>query len=377
MALEGLKRQLRSVIEWSNPDDNDLIYCWSENGDEIKNSSKLIVGPGQGCIFVYRGKIKDIIETGGVYNLQTENVPFWTTVSRVLQFFESEHKTGFYFYKKTKIMDQKWGTSSPIVYEDPKYKFPVGLKAYGNFSFMINDVKTFFKNVVGDRSSYYIDDFTKVMKNRLVQPFTDLMAETKYSYAELDANLNEISEEITEQLVNDFDKLGFTIVDFRVEGTDFDEDTKKRIDRIADIKAEMHAAKAAGISYQELQKVEAMRDAAKNEGGGAGVGMSMGAGIGFGEMLSDVTKEVPHTRKVSVEKAPEKKASVEEAPVEKVLEKKAQAEVAPTEKVVAKKEEVSEDLVMARLKKLKILFKEELISEDEYKAKKTEILSEL
>ncbi len=45
MALfDGVKRQLRSVIEWKNPSENILLSQWSENGDEIKNASKLIVG---------------------------------------------------------------------------------------------------------------------------------------------------------------------------------------------------------------------------------------------------------------------------------------------------------------------------------------------
>ena len=46
--IDGIKRQLRSVIEWQTPDEDVLFTQWTENGDEIKNASKLIVGPGQG-----------------------------------------------------------------------------------------------------------------------------------------------------------------------------------------------------------------------------------------------------------------------------------------------------------------------------------------
>ncbi|MGE4511090.1 MAG: antifreeze protein, partial [Sulfurimonadaceae bacterium] len=54
---DAIKRQLRSVIEWKDMEEDALFYRWSENGDEIKNASKLIVGPGQGCIFVYEGRV--------------------------------------------------------------------------------------------------------------------------------------------------------------------------------------------------------------------------------------------------------------------------------------------------------------------------------
>jgi membrane protease subunit (stomatin/prohibitin family) len=39
-----------------------LFQQWEGNGDELKNASKLIVGPGQGCIFVYEGKVKGVYE---------------------------------------------------------------------------------------------------------------------------------------------------------------------------------------------------------------------------------------------------------------------------------------------------------------------------
>ncbi len=44
--INSIKRQLRSVITWDNPNPNLIFSQWTENGDEIKNASKLIIGPG-------------------------------------------------------------------------------------------------------------------------------------------------------------------------------------------------------------------------------------------------------------------------------------------------------------------------------------------
>ena len=133
--FDGMKNQLRSVIQWVNPQPNALFERWSDNGDEIKNASKLIVGPGQGCIFVYEGKVEGVYAAEGMVELKTANIPFWTTITKFMQAFVSEHKVGIYYFKTTQILDQKWGTNSTIKYDDPKYKFPVGLRAFGNFSF--------------------------------------------------------------------------------------------------------------------------------------------------------------------------------------------------------------------------------------------------
>ena len=284
---DGLRRQLRSVIEWKNPSPDDLFYQWTENGDEIKNASKLIIGPGQGCIFVYEGMPKAMYVKSGMVNLKTANIPFWTTIKKFMQFFESEHKVGIFFFKTTKILDQKWGTRSIIKYEDPKYKFPVGLMAFGNYSFRIQKPGHFFVNVVGHNSEFTVADFREVMNSRIVQPLTDFLAESQYTYVDIDRNRDEIAADLLEKLKTDFYKLGFRLTDLRIEGTNFDEHTMNRINRIADVSAEVHAAKAAGMDYANMQQLEAMRDAARNEGGGAGVGMGIGAGMGFGQMMAN------------------------------------------------------------------------------------------
>jgi membrane protease subunit (stomatin/prohibitin family) len=286
--FDGIRRQLRSVIEWENPGQDELFTRWTDNGDEIKNASKLIVGPGQGCIFVYEGRIRAITVKEGMTDLKTDNIPFWTTISRIMQSFESEHKVGIFYFKRTKILDQKWGTTSSVKYNDPVYKFPVGLRAFGNYSFRITNPESFFVNVIGGADTYTAGDFRSVMVDRIIQPLSDFLAEAKFSYGDIDANREEIAQGIAAKLQVDFEKLGFEITDFRVEGTGFDEDTMRRINRIADMTAEAQAAQAVGLNYAQVQQLDAMKDAAKNEGGGAGMGMGLGAGIGFGQMMAGV-----------------------------------------------------------------------------------------
>ncbi len=326
--FDGVKRQLRSVIEWESPAGDELFYRWSDNGDEIKNASKLIVGPGQGCIFVYEGKVISVIEEEGMVSLLTDNIPFWTTLTKVMQSFESEHKVGLYFFKKTRILDQKWGTRSSIRYDDPKYKFPVSLMAFGNYSFKISDAKLFFVNILGTKDSYLVSDFREMMVSRINQPIADFLATAKYSYAQIDAQQEEISAALSENLSKIFLKLGFILTDFRIEGTDFDEDTRERINKIADITADTHGADIAGVSYAQLQRLEAMKDAANNQVGAAGLMMGMGVAGGLaGDVVNPSKSETKSVKQ--------------------------------------------------RLEELKELFDAELISKADYDAKKTVILGDL
>lgn len=277
---DGIRNQLRSVIEWENPTADQLFYRWSNTGDEIKNASALIVNPGQGCIFVYEGRVRAMHVESGLTKLTTDNIPFWTTVKKFMQGFESEHKVGIYFFRMAKVLDQKWGTTSSIVYKDPVYQFPVGLKAYGNFSYRIRNPQLFFVNVVAGSHDYSTQDFRSVIASRLLQPISDYLAESKYSYAEIDANGNEISDALVTLFKPEFEKFGFEITDFRIEGTTFDQDTQSRISRIADVTAEVSSANIAGLDYEKFQRISALRDAANNEGAaGAGMGFMAGGNL--------------------------------------------------------------------------------------------------
>jgi membrane protease subunit (stomatin/prohibitin family) len=213
-----------------------------------------------------------------------------------------------------------------IKYEDPKYKFPVGLKSFGNYSFRITDPGTFFKGIVGGTDPFTVAQIREPINSRLVQPLTDYLATGKYTYTEIDANREEIAKDLTARFSSEFAALGFELMDFRIEGTSFDEDTMRRINRIADMSAEAQAADAAGVSFVQMQQLAAMRDAAKNEGAG---GMAMGVGMGFGGVAQQTATQP------------------------------------------------AQDDPAVKLKKLKSLLDQGLINQDEFDAKKKEILAQI
>lgn len=322
-----LKSQMRSVLQWENPKEHQLFYKFIDKGDELKNASKLILQPGQGCIFTYEGKIEGVFEEEGIYDLKTANKPFLTTLTKVLNAFESEHKTGIWFYRKAEMVNVRWGTRLPITYTDPVYSFPVKLRAYGNYSLKITDAKGFFANILAGQLDYFVDQLQEILLSRITQPISSYLANAKFSYAEIDSYIEIIASEAQGKTTEIFQNLGFTLTDFRIEGTSFDPETNKRIGDISDVQADVNAAHIAGVDFTELQKLKAMRDAAKNEGM-AGASMGMFAGMEMGKTMHQKTPE---------------------------------SNVAITD-------------VRSKLKDLKSLFDDELISGSEYQTKKQQLL---
>ncbi|WP_407556149.1 SPFH domain-containing protein [Winogradskyella sp. 4-2091] len=328
----GILNQMRSVIQWESPQQYQLFYKFTDRGDELKNASKLILQEGQGCVFTYEGKIEGVFDEAGIYDLKTDNKPFITTIKKLMNAFESEHKTGIWFYRKADMLNIRWGTRIPITYNDPVYAFPVHLRGYGNYSLKITEPKNFFINVLAGQSNYYVDELQEIFLSRITQPISNYLANAKFSYAEIDSNIENIARETQERTVQIFEELGFQLLDFRIEGTSFDKDTNERIDEISNMQAEVKAANIAGVDYAELQKLKAMRDMAKNEGM-AGTSMGMFAGMNMGNaMQANASNE--------------------------------------------KKEPEVND-IRSKLKDLKSLFEDELISEEEFLAKKKELLDSM
>ncbi|MTG98387.1 MULTISPECIES: SPFH domain-containing protein [Myroides] len=286
------KKQLATVIEWSEQNREILWFQYPSATSEIKNASKLIVGPGQGCVLVYEGKVQDTITDEGVYSLSTDNHPFITTLKKIRQNFESEHKLCVFFFRKAQVVNQQWGTATPVKYVDKTYNIPIEMGANGNFSYKINDVAFLFNELLGQETHFETKDMNEVISGRIPQAISSYLASQSFGYQEIDSQLELISSEVTAKLNNEFAKLGLELTDFRIVGTLFDANTQKRIDKVSDIASDAKAAEMAGLSFVELEKLKALRDAARNEGGMAGMGMQLGAGMELGKLFSAETKSI-------------------------------------------------------------------------------------
>ncbi|WP_421942762.1 SPFH domain-containing protein [Pedobacter sp.] len=324
------KRQLSQVVEWKNQSNDLLVHKFPSDNDEIKNASKLIVNPGQAVILVYEGKIADHITENGIYDIESDNHPFLTTLLKLRTNFESEHKLRIYFYRTAENVNLHWGTSQAVKYVDPIYKIPVELGANGSFSFKIADSLHLFNNIIGSKDNYTVAEAKELLQSRFPQSISSVLAKSSISYQQIDAQLAELASGVKELLNTEAENLGLELTDFKINGTIFDAGTKERIAKVADITADTMAANEGGLTYVELEKLKALRDAARNEGGLAGAGLQLGVGMELGKTF-DLAKE----------------------------EKLNAPDVDP----------------VAKLQQLKLLLNEGIITQEEFDAKKKEWLS--
>ena len=134
MGLFG--KQLANVVEWEEYRDDIIFWKWTNR--EIKKGSRLIIRPGQDAIFMYNGVIEGIFKEEGSFDIESDIIPFLSTLKGFKFGFNSGMRAEVLFVN-TKEFTVKWGTKNPIAI--PAANLPGGMpiRAFGNFAFKVTD----------------------------------------------------------------------------------------------------------------------------------------------------------------------------------------------------------------------------------------------
>lgn len=268
MGLFG--KQLANVVEWEEFREDSIFWKWSNN--EIKKGSRLILRPGQDAIFLSNGKIEGIFKDDGEYDIETQIIPFLSTLKGFKFGFNSGMRAEVLFVN-TKQFQCKWGTKNPINLPAPQLPGGMPIRANGAFSFKVNDYVTLIDEVAGVKTHYVVED----VKNRIMSQLDQLMmkwiSKEARDYFNLMANASEISAGIRSDLDMEVQKLGMTITDFSIMSVSYPESVQKMLEKSA-------AQSMVGDvdRYQKMAMTDAMASG-KMQGGGAAsdmAGMMMG-----------------------------------------------------------------------------------------------------
>ena len=147
-----LKGQLANVVEWEEWKEDMIFYKWSNK--ELKKGSRLIIRPGQDAIFMFNGKIEGVFKDEGDYDIESQIIPFLSTLKGFKFGFNSGMRAEILFIN-TKEFLVKWGTRNPINIPSPNPNFPGGLpiRANGTYTFKVNDYMALIDRVAGVKST--------------------------------------------------------------------------------------------------------------------------------------------------------------------------------------------------------------------------------
>lgn len=274
--------QLLNVIEW-NETRNDVLF-WKWHNDEIKKNSRLIIRPGQDAIFLYNGRIEGIFEDEGNYQLETDIIPFLSTLKGFKFGFVSGLKAEVLFIN-TKEFQVKWGTKNPINIKAQSMPGGIPIRAFGTFTVKISDHIVLIDKIAGIKRQFTVEDVKERALTVLDQLIMKWIAREGKDLFNLQSNSFEIARGIKTDLDMEMIKIGLTVTNLNIENFNYPESVQKMVEKNA----------AYGMvgnvgHYQNVAMAESMEKNSSNMAASmaqAGMGIQMGM-----NMMNEMSKSI-------------------------------------------------------------------------------------
>ena len=223
--------QFANVVEWEEYRDDVIFWKWTNR--EIKKDSKLIIKPGQDAIFLYNGAVEGIFTESGSYTIDSQIIPFLSTLKGFKFGFNSGLRAEVLFVN-TKEFTCNWGTSSPIRLQAPGLPGGLPVRSNGKFSFKIDDYNVLIEKVAGIKQQFTVDDIRDRIRGILDGLLMKWITKVGGDVFNLMANSVDIAKGIKEDLDMELLGIGLTITDFRISEFTYPENIQKRADQAAE-----------------------------------------------------------------------------------------------------------------------------------------------
>ena len=334
--MDFIKKQFIDVIHWTEDDETTLAYRFPMQDMEIQYGAQLTVRESQMAAFVNEGQVADVFGPGR-FKLTTQTIPLLTNLRNWDKLFQSPFKSDVYFFSTRLKVDQKWGTPNAITIRDKEFG-AVRLRAFGIYSYRIVDPKSFHVNVSGTRERYTVDDLAGQLRSTIVGAITDLFGESQIPFLDMAANQDEFAAQLRAKAADGFKAMGLELASFVVENLSLPEELQKILDQrigmgmVGDMQR-----------YTQFQVANSIPAAAANPGGLAGIGAGLATGVAMGQAMTQAIGQAIQP-----------------------------AGAAPAAAAPAKPEDVTQ-----LLEKLHDLKTKGVLTEDEFNAKKAELLKRL
>lgn len=264
--------QFANVVEWQEFRDDMLFWKWSNK--EIKKGSRLILRPGQDAIFLYNGKVEGVFRDDGSYDIESEIIPFLSTLKGFKFGFNSGLRAEVLFINTKEVL-VKWGTKNPVLIPAPGLPGGMPIRSFGSFSCKVADYDVLIEKVAGIKQQYTVEEVKGRITSMLDQLLMKWIVKEGKDMFNLQVNAAEIGRGIQEDLDMEMLKIGISISSFSISSFNYPEEVQKM--------AEKAAAQSMIGDVGRFQQVAMGESMANGRGGGtasdmAGIAMGMAMG---------------------------------------------------------------------------------------------------
>lgn len=269
---------IRAGVKKNNTKNNNA------NKDVITDGSIIAVNEGQAMMIVDNGKIVEFSAEAGefVYDAKTESScvsgSFGSGLSQSFKNFKKRFTFGseipktqkIYYFNTKEIRDKKFGTPTPVVYDDPVYQ-SISIRYFGVAALKIVDPIKFYVNVSGnvpvafDIDKYWKEQLVFEFNNTLTQTLSRLALDGK-KYTQIPQCQAEISKYMNDILDEEWiDQRGLEIFSASIAQVTLSPEDRDKVNEIDNLRLYTNTDYAAGRLARA--QAQAMENAASNDGG--------------------------------------------------------------------------------------------------------------
>lgn len=364
-AFVGGRKHWTDVIKNSGPGE---LLLWRQPEEDFNTNSTLIVMPGEEAIFINGGNIEQVF-TSGTYKLNTNNYPFISRLRNAFSGGISTFNCVVYFVRKAVSMEIYWGTDSPIQVRDPIFQIACDVQARGSYKVSIEDSAKFLTLMIGNNvflttqaelTNFFRSQFLMHIKSNLAKAIKNSGEELIGINAQQDL----IAGELSKIIAGIFDEYGIYLQVFSIESIDVvDNENRQKLEDAISSKGVMGIL---GDNWERQKQYELMGGAVSNPGGLAGAGAGLGMGMGMGGVFAGMAGGMFNNQG----------GFSQGTSVDNPLERLNQSNDQPVNNAQSD-EPISQSDPVEILKKLKQMLDLNLITQEVYDEKLSEIMSRM
>jgi membrane protease subunit (stomatin/prohibitin family) len=316
----------------------------------ISNGSKIYIPENTSAFIFSQSGIEEIITTPGGYEYQNGQKSIFNgdgITNSILK--QVKDRIGFggqtfdqkqiAFVNLREIRGIKFGTKGPLVYNDLFYGTDLEILAFGSFSLKIVDAEKFIKNYVPPNVNFYSFDDRKAraqVLSEFLQSFVEALnsLSIQYRISQLPSQANEIAAKISDANSNAGTwkvRFGFEIVKVGIENIEFSPESRELVKQYSSNKMNLKSFEGISQRSSNIAAQQKIAQGIQDNGLGNGAGMIFGMNMAQGLNPQNASQSESKT-------------------------------------------EMSFDEQIKAVKKLKELLDDGILSQDEFDAKKREIM---
>lgn len=264
----------------------------------ISNGSKIFVPENTAAFIFSQSGIEEIITEAGGYEYQSGQSTvfngdgigksiFKQAADRIGYGGQTSEQKQVAFVNLREIRGIRFGTRGPLMYHDLFYDTDLEITAFGAFSLKVTDAETFIKNFVPANTNYYTFDDAKA-RSQILSEFTQSFSVALNSLSgthrisDLPSQANEVATIISGGNSNAGTwkaRFGFEVVQVGIENIEFSPESKELVKQYSSKKMDWKVYEDVSQKSSNIAAQQKIAQGVQEHGLGDMPGMVLGMGL--------------------------------------------------------------------------------------------------